>query len=103
MFNMDILSSLTSATAIVPVIVAIVQAFKMTKWVKEEYAPFLAIGVGILVALLLANDFRAEWSGVILTGILLGLASSGLYSGVKTTSFAIAQKRNRYDNDRDNF
>jgi hypothetical protein len=34
-----------------------------------------------------------DWSHIIFTGIIYGLSSSGLYSGIKTTSEAIKMDR----------
>src|SRR4051812_27656005 len=94
MFNNDILTNFTmEAAAIIPIITAIVQAFKMTKWVQDKYAPFLAMVVGIGITFLLAHDALGNLSGTILTGLLFGLASSGLYSGLSTTTNAIKMDR----------
>jgi hypothetical protein len=98
----DVLSNaLLSGTAIIPIIVALVQMFKMTTWVKDRFAPFLAVALGILLSFLFGEDLGHDWSHIIFTGIIYGLSSSGLYSGIKTTSEAIkmdrieAQKKNQ--------
>ena len=98
----DLLSNaVLTGTAIIPIIVALVQMFKMTNWVKDRFAPFLAVGFGILLAFLFGVDNGDSWSHIIFTGIIYGLSSSGLYSGIKTTSEAIkmdrieAQKKNQ--------
>ena len=86
----DVLSNaLLSGTAIIPIIVALVQMFKMTTWVKDRFAPFLAVALGILLSFLFGADLGHNWSHIIFTGIIYGLSSSGLYSGIKTTSEAI--------------
>jgi hypothetical protein len=86
----EILSNATlSATAIVPIIVALVQMFKMTNWIQDRFAPFISVGLGILLALLFGEDFAHDYSVIIFTGIIYGLSASGLYSGIKTTSDAI--------------
>ena len=90
----DILSNaVLSGTAIIPIIVALVQMFKMTTWVQDRFAPFLAVGLGILLAFLFGEDLGHDWSHIIFTGIIYGLSSSGLYSGIKTTSEAIKMDR----------
>jgi hypothetical protein len=90
----ELLSNATlSATAIVPIIVALVQMFKMTTWVQDRFAPFLAVALGILLAFLFGEDLGHDWSHIIFTGIIYGLSSSGLYSGIKTTSEAIKMDR----------
>lgn len=101
MINTDIFTTATLASAAtVPIIVAICQVFKMTGWVKDKYAPFVSIIIGIVVAWLLVNndgipnnDGMANIGGTILTGILFGLSASGLYSGVRSTSEAIKLDR----------
>lgn len=86
--NLDIIQAMTiSAAAVVPIIVAVCQVFKF--WVPEKYSPFLSLIVGVLITFLFAHDFRNDISGTILTGILFGLAASGLYSNVKASSAAL--------------
>ena len=93
MWNTELISSITiGAAATVPIIVAIVQSIKMFSGIADKYAPIISIGVGILVAFLLAHD-TGDISANILSGILFGLAASGLYSGIQATSFAIRQQR----------
>ena len=90
----DVLSNaVLSGTAIIPIIVALVQMFKMTTWIQDRFAPFLAVGLGIVLAFLFGEDFGHDWSHIIFTGIIYGLSSSGLYSGIKTTSEAIKMDR----------
>lgn len=94
MFNNEILNNFTiQAAAIIPIITAIVQAFKLTQWVKDKYAPFLSMAIGIGVTFLLASDAMGDISGTILSGILFGLAASGLYSGLTHTAAVIKQDR----------
>ena len=90
----DVLANaVLSGTAIIPIIVALVQMFKMTTWVQDRFAPFLSVGLGILLAFLFGEDLGHDWSHIIFTGIIYGLSSSGLYSGIKTTSEAIKMDR----------
>jgi hypothetical protein len=90
----DLLSNaVLSGTAIIPIIIALVQMFKMTNWIKDRFAPFLAVGLGILLAFLFGDDLGNAWHHIIFTGIVYGLSSSGLYSGIKTTSEAIKMDR----------
>jgi peptidoglycan/LPS O-acetylase OafA/YrhL len=98
MWNTELISSITlGAAATVPLIVAIVQIVKMTQWIPDKFSPFVAIGAGILISFLLAHDQR-DFSANILAGILFGLAASGLYSGVKSTSSAIQAERSKKHN-----
>lgn len=90
----DVLSNaVLSGTAIIPIIVALVQMFKMTTWIQDRFAPFLSVALGIVLAFLFGEDFGHDWSNIIFTGIIYGLSSSGLYSGIKTTSEAIKMDR----------
>jgi F0F1-type ATP synthase assembly protein I len=89
MWNNELISGITvGAAATVPIIVAIVQVVKMTGWIQARYAPIVAIGAGIIISMLLGYETN-PWNVNILAGILYGLASSGLYSTVKTTAHAI--------------
>lgn len=80
----DFLSSLTGAVAVIPIIVAIVQAIKMGfPKLDNRYAPLLSMVIGIVVAFLLKHN-ADTLTNVILEGVLYGLSASGLYSGVQT-------------------
>jgi hypothetical protein len=94
MWNLDLLDSITiGAAATVPIIVALTQMVKMTGFVQDKYAPFVSIGMGILVSFLLTSAEARDWGQIVLSGILFGLAASGLYSGVKTSAHAIKTDR----------
>lgn len=94
MINNDILNSFAlESAAIIPIITAIVQAFKFSTWVKDKYAPFLSMLVGVGVTFLMAHDATANISGTILLGLLFGLAASGLYAGLSSTTQAIRMER----------
>jgi hypothetical protein len=97
MFNNDVITNFSmQAAVIIPIITAVVQAFKF--WVNDNFAPFVAMLVGIGITFLFAQDAMADLSGTILTGLLFGLASSGLYSGLQTTAKAIKMnKMNKQD------
>ena len=96
MFDTEIISSLSIySAALVPIILSVVQVFKMTGWVQDKYAPFLSIAVGIGISFLLAHDAFDNISSVILAGIIFGLSASGLYSGLTTTAAAIKADRQK--------
>lgn len=78
--------TLTSAVAIVPIIVALVQVAKMVG-LPNKFAPLVAIGVGIFISFLFGHE-SGDMSQTILSGVIYGLSSSGLYSGIKTTAHA---------------
>lgn len=68
----------------VPIIIAIVQAIKMTGFVKPQFAPLLSIVIGIIIGFLTNHD-QVDLGTMLLGGAVYGLMASGLYSGVKTT------------------
>jgi hypothetical protein len=82
-----------SAAAVVPIIVAITQMFKY--WIPSKFIPFISLGVGVGITFLLADDFRTDLGGLILTGILFGLAASGLYSNVKASAHALKREQHK--------
>jgi hypothetical protein len=88
--ELDLSTISASAAAIVPIIIAVVQAIKVTGWLKNEYAPIAAILIGVLISFIAGHNSN-DLSYVILSGVIYGLASSGLYSGIKTTAHARKQ------------
>lgn len=89
-FDLDVIT--TNAIVIVPVIVAIVQAIKLTGWIKDHFAPLLSIAVGVLIGWL-GDHANPDFSSMILGGVVYGLMASGLYSGVKTTFVAHSRQK----------
>lgn len=65
--------------AIIPVILGLVQIAK-TLGLPSKYSPLLAILFGAC----LVGLVDPSWKEMIIQGIIAGLASSGLWSGVKT-------------------
>jgi hypothetical protein len=85
--NIDFIEgALTSAVAIVPIIVALVQVAKMVG-LPNKYAPLVSIGAGVLIGFLFGHEGN-DMSQTILSGVIYGLSASGLYSGIKTTAHA---------------
>jgi type III secretory pathway component EscS len=92
--NLDALQAMTmSAAAVVPIIVALTQVFKMFDWVQDKYTAFISLIIGVGITFLLADGWRNDLSATILTGLLFGLAASGLYSNVKASAHAIKQSK----------
>jgi type III secretory pathway component EscS len=99
--NLDAIQAMTmSAAAVVPIIVALTQVFKMLDWVQDKYSPFISLLIGIVVTFILADGWRDNLSSIILSGLLFGLAASGLYSGVKASAHAIKQQKNKDNKDK---
>jgi small basic protein len=95
--DLDIISA--SSLVVVPIIIAVVQAIKLTGWVPDKFAPIVSIAIGIIIGFI-ANHNLADISANLLSGVMYGLMASGLYSGVKTTMEA--QKAKNYQSKKDN-
>lgn len=90
--NLDLNLINTSSLVIVPIIIAIVQAIKLTGFIPDKFSPLLSIGVGIIISFM-ADHANFDLSNVLLGGCVYGLMASGLYSGIKTTSDAIQMSK----------
>jgi uncharacterized membrane protein (DUF441 family) len=88
--DFDLGAITTNAIVVVPIVLALTQAIKLTGFIPDHFAPLVAIGVGIIISWL-GNGNDVDFSSILLSGAIYGLISSGLYSGVKTTM----QARNR--------
>jgi uncharacterized membrane protein (DUF441 family) len=88
--NFDIDALMNNALIIVPVVTMIVQAIKLS-FLKEKnfkWCPIIAIGVGILIAWLGANNVDGvDLRHILGVGVFSGLASSGIYSGLKASMY----------------
>lgn len=82
--NIDLPQVTTGVAVVVPVIVAVVQAIKMTGRLPDKYAPIASILVGIILAFF-AHGTATTFGSTALSGVMYGLMASGLYSGIKTT------------------
>jgi hypothetical protein len=67
----------------VPLVVAIVEAFKMSGF-NNKFAPLISLVVGLGLSFLVNTDVAI--GQIIVSGIIYGLTASGLYSSVKTTA-----------------
>jgi uncharacterized membrane protein (DUF441 family) len=89
--NFDLDFIMSNALVIVPIVIAITQAIKLTGFVKDHFSPLVSIVVGILVGWM-GHHENPELSTILLGGTIYGLIASGLYSGVKTTMQARNQQ-----------
>lgn len=96
-FDLNVITS--NAIVIVPIIIALVQAVKLTGWVKDHYSPLLAIGIGVIIGFL-GDHENPDMTLTILSGAVYGLMASGLYSGVKTTMVAHMRMREERKQDK---
>lgn len=81
---------LTKSLVVVPIILGIVQAIKMTA-IPERYSAIISIVIGILIAFITANG--TYWGYSIMGGLIYGLSASGLYSGTKAVMDQQAKKK----------
>ena len=88
--DFDLGAITTNAIVVVPIVLALTQAIKLTGFIPDHFAPLVSIGVGIIVAWL-GNGNDVPFGSTLLSGAIYGLIGSGLYSGIKTTM----QARNR--------
>lgn len=64
--------------------VGLVEIVKQTG-IKSKLIPFLALAIGVALAFVSGDFIKvATWQEKVLTGLMLGLSSMGLYSGGKT-------------------
>jgi Bacteriophage A118-like holin, Hol118 len=90
--NFDLSVITANAIVIVPIVIAIVQAIKLTGFIPDHYSPLLAILVGIIIGWLSDHD-NADLTLTVLSGAVYGLMASGLYSGIVTTVKAHARMK----------
>jgi hypothetical protein len=95
--NIDLSLINTTSLVVVPIIIAIVQAIKLTGFVKDHFAPIVSILVGIIIGFL-AHHNSADLTATLLSGAVYGLMASGLYSGITTTMSATKAKRVKSQN-----
>lgn len=79
---MDFSSALENSFWVVPLVVAIVQVFKMTG-VSGKWSPLISLAVGVGLGFLVSEDHSLQY--ILLSGVIYGLSASGLYSGVLST------------------
>ena len=90
--NFDIGAITTNAIVVVPIVLALTQAIKLTGFIPDHFAPLVAIGMGIIVAWM-GGAPGVPFSSILLSGAVYGLISSGLYSGIKTTMLARSRQK----------
>lgn len=74
------------AVALTPILSALVEAVKKANLIQERYLPFVAILVGFLLSVAISLAFGLDVAEGAVVGLVAGLASSGLYDGIKGVS-----------------
>lgn len=69
--------------AAAPIVLALVQT--VAPLVADRWKPSVSLLFGLLVVAAIAASGEIAWPQVPLTGLVVGLAASGLYSGTRTT------------------
>lgn len=69
-------------TAVVAVIVGVVEAIKRTGYLTSQWAALVAIALGVLTFIFIGE---ATLGINAFMGVIAGLSASGLYSGTKAT------------------
>jgi hypothetical protein len=69
-----------SFLALIPVVVGLVHVVRKVG-LSTKYAPVVSLAFGVVCAYLVGGSATT----VIISGIVVGLSASGLYSGTKTT------------------
>ena len=99
--NFDLSVITANAIVIVPIIIAIVQAIKLTGKIPDHFSPLLAIVVGVLIGWIGDHD-TLDLSATLLSGVVYGLMASGLYSGIQTTMKARQRQKEKQQAKRNN-
>ncbi len=66
-----------------PIVLALVQT--LAPIVADRWKPAVSLLLGLVVVAAIAASGGLPWPQVPLTGLIVGLAASGLYSGTRTT------------------
>jgi len=69
-------------------IVALVEVVKHTVHLDTRWAPLLALGLGVVLAVLLRleDPTVGTWLQTVLMGLMAGLSAAGFYSGGKAVA-----------------
>jgi hypothetical protein len=99
--NFDLTVITANALVIVPIVIALTQAIKLTGFIPDHFSPLLAIGIGIIIGFLGDHD-NGDLTVTILSGAVYGLMASGLYSGIKTQIRAHQEMKQKRQNKQNN-
>lgn len=81
-----------NAIWIIPAIALVVQGIKLvTKGRVNDYAFLISVVLGMIVSYFFNNDLTVKFW--LVQGVISGLASSGLYSGIKSTNETVKRMK----------
>lgn len=78
--------------AIIPIITVLVDLIKKAG-LPNRFAPLTSILLGLIFGIVFEND--GDIKNAIITGLIMGMSASGLYSGGKEVSKAAREMKNK--------
>lgn len=78
--------------AIIPIITMLVDVLKRAG-LPKKFAPLTSLILGVVFGMVFLND--GDIKNAIITGLIIGMSASGLYSGGKEVSKAAREMRNK--------
>jgi hypothetical protein len=78
--------------AIIPIITILVDVIKKAG-LPKKFAPLISLILGVIFGLVFENN--GDIRNAIITGLIMGMSASGLYSGGKEASKAARQKQRK--------
>ena len=78
--------------AIIPIITMLVDVIKKAG-LKAKFAPITSVILGVVFGLIFENN--GDIKNGIITGIIMGMSASGLYSGGKEFSKSVREMKNK--------
>lgn len=78
--------------ALIPIITILVDVIKKAG-LPTKFAPLASIILGVMAGLIFENN--GDIKNGIITGLIMGMSASGLYSGGKEASKGIMEMRNK--------
>lgn len=77
------MDEMQTTAALAPLVVGLVEAVRRMVPMETRNLPAAALVIGVALAILTKGT--ATWEQAVLSGVITGLMSCGLYSGVKAT------------------
>ena len=78
--------------ALIPIITILVDVMKKAG-VPKNFAPLVSLIIGVIVGIIFENN--GDIKNAIITGLIMGMSASGLYSSGKEATNGIIKMRNK--------